>query len=50
MRGLAKAVLFTLIAVPVVEAIEVSTGYLIGPKYDARAIYVRTKGTVLGTR
>ncbi len=44
MRGLAKAVFFTLIAVPSVQAIEVSTGYLIGPKFDARAIYVRAKG------
>jgi hypothetical protein len=45
MRRFAEAVLFTLIAVPAAEAIEVSTGFLIGPKYDARAIYVRDKGS-----
>ncbi len=44
MRGLAEAVLFTLAVIPPVLAIEVSTGFLIGPKYDARAIYIRAKG------
>lgn len=41
MRAAAASLLFVL-TVPV-GAIEVSTGYLIGPKYDARAIYVRAK-------
>lgn len=41
MRAAAASLLIAL-AVPV-WAIEVSTGYLIGPKYDARAIYVRAK-------
>lgn len=41
MRALAVSVLFAA-ALPA-WAIEVSTGYLIGPKYDARAIYVRSR-------
>jgi hypothetical protein len=42
MRGLAKTAVLLLATIPVCLAIEVSTGYLIGPKYDSRAIYVRS--------
>lgn len=41
MRVLAASLLFAA-ALPA-WAIEVTTGYLIGPKYDARAIYVRAR-------
>jgi hypothetical protein len=49
-RPPAAAILLLLALAPAAPAIEVTTGFLIGPKYDARAIYVRSKGSAAWTK
>jgi hypothetical protein len=45
MRGWILALVGLVVVPPVARAIEVSTGFLIGPKYDPRAFYVRLRAS-----